>query len=174
MSIPTILAWALMAAASVTITHQDLRNREISLWTVIAVFLSAMYLSASSTGIQATLSYGIMNILFLFIQLGIITLFYGLTRSQWNIFDTLFGWGDVAFIAGIAMIYSTVNFLIFYTGSLIITLTLFLMYRVVSKKTETTVPLAGVLSIQSCIFIALLKYFGYAPWDELPMYLFFT
>lgn len=174
MCIPTTLAWALMAAASITITYQDLGNREISLWTVIAVFASAIYLSASSTGIQATLSYGVMNILFLAIQLGIITIYFGLTRSKWNIFDTLFGWGDLAFITGIAMIYSTVNFLILYTGSLIITLTLFLLYRAVSKQTEATVPLAGALSIQSCIFIALLHHFGYAPWDELPLYLFFT
>ncbi len=171
MSVLSNIAWLLMAIASITITYQDFKDRAISWWPLVLTLLSALFLSVSGVGARATFSAWSFSVLFLVVQFALVALAFGLGKKQWNFFDHLIGWGDVLFLVAIAPLFSTVNFLIFYCVSLVISLVGFGVYKLISKAQETTVPLAGTLSICLLFFVPTIKLLGIEPWMELPIHL---
>jgi len=159
-----------MAIAATIITYQDFRHRAISWWTPLAMLAAALWLATSAIGMGDTLSQWGINVLFLTVQWGLLALAFGLGRGQWKIFDHLMGWGDVLFLVCISALFSTVNFLLWYCMALVMSLAGFGIYVLMSGKKESSVPLAGTLTICATIFIIGIAALGYSPWDELPIY----
>ncbi len=159
-----------MAIAASIITYQDFKYRAISWWAPLLVLTTALCLAVSAIGISNTLSQWGINVLFLIVQGGLLALTFGLGRGQWKIFDHLIGWGDVLFLICVSALFSTVNFLLWYSMALVMSLAGFGLYVLISGKKESSVPLAGTLAICAAIFIIGIAAYGYLPWDELPIY----
>ncbi|MBI1286291.1 MAG: hypothetical protein GC178_01820 [Flavobacteriales bacterium] len=170
MSVVQGIMWLLMAAASITIAYQDLRERAISWWTVLLLVVAAVMLPTLSVGFKPAFTTWSINVLILVFQFGLVAVMFALGRRKWNFFDHLIGWGDILFLLALSALFSTSAFLVFYCTSLVLTLIGFGTYRLFSRKEGVTIPLAGAISICLMAFVPALYYLGYEPWDELPLY----
>lgn len=150
------------------IAIQDLRHRKIS-WILIPLLLIGF-------GSKAILSQGfheagilfLKNLGFLAIQFLALFVFYLLKeRKAVNLVNHKIGVGDVLFFIAICPAFSLLNFLFFYLSGIILTLTGYLLFRLLSKNSSAEVPLAGCLSFILMLFI-IFQYltFHFDPYND--------
>lgn len=157
-----------MAISATIITYQDFRDRTISVWPPLLLLGGGLWLSAVAVGTgEAMRSLG-MNIAFLLFQYLLLTLAFGLGKGQWRILGRQMGSGDALFLICAAAWFATLNFVLWYSLSLIVTLFGFLMLRRMMKE-DATVPLAGGLSLCALVACTVLFILGKAPWHDLPI-----
>jgi hypothetical protein len=97
----------------------------------------------------------LMNIGFIVVQLCTLTLYFSFRNKKWiNITAQLLGLGDILFLLSIACYLSVLNFLFFYTASLIIVLLVWLSWNWSSKEKNKFIPLAGFQSLIFILFLA--------------------
>ncbi len=159
-----------MVSALITIVYQDFKQRMINWWLPLVILVSGGWISYVNIGWPHVLSNWGINLAFLFGQWLVVGIAFGLGKKQWKFFDHLIGWGDILFLAAVAVLFSTVNFLVFYSISLLASLLGFGIYQLISRKNNITVPLAGAISICHLVFVVTIKFMGYEPWEELPIY----
>ncbi|WP_428330280.1 hypothetical protein [Mucilaginibacter sp.] len=81
-----------------------------------------------------------INLALLALQLALLSLYFSLRHGRLvNVTDGMLGWGDLLFLAATAFYFSVLNFLLFYILSLVIVLTVWLLWKPASKE----IPLAG-------------------------------
>lgn len=89
----------------------------------------------------------LLNFLFVMILLTVSTVYFSITkRKHVNVINGYFGLGDFLFLVILCTAFSTVNFIIFLTSSLLLIL---LLYPIVAvfKYSNKQIPLAGLLAI---------------------------
>jgi len=99
------------------------------------------------------------------VNLGVVLLmFSGLTlyfsikeRSLVNIINKYIGIADLLMLVVIALLFSPVNFIVYYVVSLILITAGSIVYLITKKNMQAEIPLAGAFSI---ILIACLLYAG--------------
>ena len=98
-----------------------------------------------------------INIGFIVIQLLLLSLYFSIKNRQWvNIADTLLGWGDIILFFLICLMLPPLQFIWFYTLSLLAVLVGFLIYKGIRQPVEETIPLAGGMSL--CLIIYLVHH----------------
>ena len=167
---PMVISGVLMVIASMGMAYQDFKFRTVSLWTLVLLAVSSGIWSVSVIGFSSTIHNWAMNVAFVLIQFGLGALVIGLGKGEWKFFDRYIGWGDLLYLIAVAFAFCTVNFLVFYCVSLLVVLTAFLAYTRTVGSRQTTIPLAGGLSLCSLLFIAAVYPLGYTPWEDLPLY----
>ena len=96
----------------------------------------------------------LINMSFIGVQLVILTLYFSIKNKRWtNITAGLLGLGDILFLLSIAFYLSTLNFLFFYIISLIAVLLIWLIWQRLSAKKNKYIPLAGLQSLVSILFL---------------------
>ena len=96
-----------------------------------------------------------MNLLFLGLQLLIVSVWFSLRQGHWvDVTAKLIGWGDVLFLAAIAFYLSVLNFLFFYIGSLVIVLVLWLGIQFFISEKNKQIPLAGLQAFAFALFLS--------------------
>lgn len=132
---------------------QDFKYRMIS-WWLIPVLLFLFILKGSSVlTVREQIHYALFNLTFIVFQLLGLTLYYSLKNKKlYNIIDTQLGLGDILFFPILCVAFAPVNFIIFYLGSLVITLLIFFISRFSMQTKE--IPLAG--SVAMILMISLL------------------
>lgn len=159
-----------MIGSSLSMAYQDFKFRTVGLWSIVLLSLGCGMWSVSTIGFLPMLWSWVTNLAFIGVQFALGALVIGLAKGEWKFFDRYIGWGDVLFLASISIMFCTVNFLVFYCTSLVVVLVLFLIYDKLFGAGETTVPLAGGLSLCVLAFLVILFSLGYSPWEELPLY----
>lgn len=89
-------------------------------------------------------------------QFLLVSAYFSLKNRCWvNITAELLGWGDILLLLSITFYLSVLNFLFFYLVSLAMSLTAWLIWKIVSKRENKQIPLAGFQAI--CLFVFLMS-----------------
>lgn len=113
----------------------------------LAIVLGILKIKQTNfTAFITDMSYGL---LFLFIQLLLLSVYFSIKRKSWvNITKSLIGWGDILFLMAISFYLSPVNFIFFYILSLVLVLIFVLVQRRFSKEiSHEHIPLAGLQAV---------------------------
>ncbi|HEY6162910.1 MAG TPA: hypothetical protein VI112_16895 [Bacteroidia bacterium] len=149
---------------------QDAKQRQIH-WVLIPLLLLSILPSAFSqhSFLQTSKLFAI-NLGFLLLQLALLFVFFSVkNRTLPTIINTYIGLGDILLFLVLCAAFSPLNFLFFYSGSLLLSLAGYRLYRLIKADPDPTVPLAGTVSL--CLVLALgLKYFfHYDFYDDSPI-----
>lgn len=137
-----------------TIVYQDFKYR--------AVYWICFPLLAVLFGVYRIIANGLPGLLtdllftggFLLLQLLILWLYFVIKyRKPVNLTNGYLGWGDILFLLAVCFYLSPVNYIVFYVVSLIVSIFYALVTRLITKKEELTIPLAG---IQAFLFVMIL------------------
>ncbi len=128
--------------------YQDMKHRAVY-WIVFPILLILLFLvSKEQDYFPIVLTNSFVNILFLLIQLILLTGYFSIKKKQWiNLLNSYLGLGDVLFLLTIAFYFSPANFLVFYIISLLLVLLATILFF--SQNTQRTfkIPLAGLQSL---------------------------
>lgn len=137
----------LLGCCLIWIFIQDIKQRRVYLFLLVACGLMMSYLFYS----QSQTSVYLWQIGFNLMVVGIITIILFL-YAKWVLmksFHKTFGFGDLSFFLAIAIGFSTGNFLILFSFSLLFSGILFLIMK--PKMKLSTVPLAGYQALFFCL-----------------------
>jgi Flp pilus assembly protein protease CpaA len=131
------------------LSWQDFRSRQIAWWLlvilVVVFFFTALFGGRSISEIGKAFS---LNIIFLCVQFLFVWIWFSIrNKKPAKIIDVQIGLGDVLFMICIALFFSTVNFMLFYTLGMILTLFVVLIIKLFNTNNKREIPLAGALSI---------------------------
>jgi hypothetical protein len=77
-----------------------------------------------------------------------VTLFVWLKEKKLkNIVDSYLGLGDILFFLVLTIVFSPLNFIVFYLGSIMLITVIYGCIILFSKQTKTLIPLAGAMSV---------------------------
>lgn len=142
------------------IIYQDFRHRAISWWLIPLMLFLGFWQSNILHHWQVSLHFFFQNFLFLFFQLIILFLYFSIKEKRLvNIVDSWLGLGDILFFVGLATLFSIINFVAFFIGSIVVTLLIFMISKFFVKKLKT-IPLAGGMA--AC-YILLLVFLNFNP-----------
>ncbi len=130
------------------LSWQDFRTRRIAWWLlpVLAVALLAAGLQ-HTPGREIGKAFA-LNLAFLFVQLLLVWLWMAFREKKFsNLINTQIGLGDVLFMGCVALAFSTVNFLLFYTLGMVATLLIVVTVRLLRPHVNREIPLAGALAL---------------------------
>ncbi|WP_326329735.1 hypothetical protein [Parapedobacter sp. 10938] len=135
------MLWIGVMAMLAMVVWQDFRCRAVYAWLfpVLAIGVVAHSVVLGVFSVTAVVA----NLALIAIQLGLLNLLvYWRTRKWLMRGEQWMGWGDIAFFAVSACCFSTVNFVVFYVGSLLIVLFATLAAMAFGKFVRS-IPLAG-------------------------------
>ncbi|MES2275330.1 MAG: hypothetical protein V4592_04860 [Bacteroidota bacterium] len=90
----------------------------------------------------------IINFAFFALQLLAVSVWFSIRHKAWvNITKGLLGWGDILFLGCLTCCFSPANFVLFYIGSLLIVLIIWLAGKQLLFKNKVHIPLAGLQSV---------------------------
>jgi hypothetical protein len=138
------------------IFYQDFTKREIS-WFLIPLLL---ILFTSNGLLQINLEefgwYFGINLLQLTLNLLGVTLIISIKEKRLvNIIDSYIGLGDILFFLLLTTVFSPINFMVFYYGSILISIIIYGSIKFIDKENKKPIPLAGLMSLMLIITIAL-------------------
>ena len=126
------------------IIYEDLNTRLVH-WVLFPVLTFLLgWLFYNKVGFSIFVMFTSINIMIISLLLFILFLY-----AKWIIklpfLNTVFGLGDLLFFYALSMAFPTITFIILFVSALIFSLLLHLVIK--KKKTQTTVPLAGYMSV---------------------------
>lgn len=134
--------------------YQDYKYRAVSWFVFPLLFGTCLALNIYKTSWAETLYNSIVNFCFIFMILGTITIYFSIKyRRLVNITSQLIGWGDILFLLCLGVLFSPVNFMLFYTISLFVIALFSVLCKMFSPKSEMLIPLAG---LQAALLMAVL------------------
>lgn len=137
----------LLIISSVVILFQDFRDRLVSLWVIILFAAICIFSVIYFRDAQTLLFNGASALIYL----GIVWLalklymFFKFRRNE-KILDTQIGLADVLLIFCIGLTFNTIGLVFFFCVAFVLSLVSFVLYTLIKKKSETTIPLAGLLA----------------------------
>ena len=136
------------------IFYQDITWRKVNVWVICAVFLLCLWYGWNSLAPHDFTLRLLLNNLFILFQL-IILYGYLIIRYQKLKLHLLqfLGLGDILFWIAITPLFAFPEFLIFFVISILLSLVIFIGYRVISKDNKILIPLAGFQSLVLIFFI---------------------
>ncbi len=143
-----ILVAILFISLLSVIVYQDFKNRAIS-WILIP-FLCAVGLFNGwfTIGWSTFIAYLSINLSIVFINLFGVTLFISLKDKKFkNIIDSYLGLGDILFFVVLTTIFSPINFVVFFLGSMLLCTTIYGSIQLANKQKQRLIPLAGAMSV---------------------------
>ena len=139
------------------ISVQDLKSHSVY-WLMFPILISLLLILQYKKyhDLSAIWQPSLINIGFLALQILLVSAYFSIKNKKViNITDQLLGLGDILFLFSVTIYLSVLNFLFFYILSLIIVLFSWTIWKLLSRKTEHAIPLAG---LQALMLIALLSY----------------
>lgn len=143
----SILLLVILVGLLGVVIYQDFKSRAIS-WFLIPLLVIAFvaYALLSLDIKQFGIYFGINASIILINLLGV-TLFISIKEKKLtNIIDSYLGLGDVLFFLVLATVFSPINFILFFLGSIFLTTLIYGIVVLVKKQKQTLIPLAGAMS----------------------------
>lgn len=152
------------------IAWQDFRSRSVYWWwfpiLAVAGFFVGMDRVGSagigSAGVFLFLRYLMINLGFLAVQMGALKVYFlvrrpggsGLRPKDSGLIDQKIGAGDVLFFVAMAFFFSPLNFIVFFVGSMVLAMAVWLILR----WGRGAIPLAGLqaLFFMPCLFVSMI------------------
>lgn len=150
-------------AVLVAIAWQDFKFRAVYWWLFVLMPLGLAILGLNH-GWKHLVHQAIGNVVFLTFQLLFLTVYFSVkNRSVVNIFKADFGFGDLLFLFGATVYFSTFNYVFYYALSLmcVIGLNLALSVTTAKRNNNNTIPLAGYQSLVLIFFMAFAEVFAF-------------
>ncbi len=137
------------------IVFQDFKYRAISWFLIPLLFVGFVIYAMLTIEVSELLTYFGINLYMVFTTLlGASIIISIKNKKLTNIIDTYFGLGDVLFFVVLTTVFSPINFLIFFIGSIFIVAVIYGGITLFRKKQILT-PLAGAMSILLIISIVV-------------------
>jgi len=128
------------------ICYQDFRYRSVSALHFCFLIIISLIQGVINNHPGAFFLFLGINVTFLFFLISAVTIYFSLkNRKIINILDTYLGWGDVIFFISLCFMFSPVNFIIFFTTSLMISLVISGIIKLFRSKYQH-IPLAGIMA----------------------------
>lgn len=144
--------------SSCLILWQDFKDREIHIFWLALFCVSGISFFFWEKGIAAFSILGLSYMLVSLILLVLVFLTKKLTGK--TVMDKQLGWGDVFMLYGLASWWETFDFLIFYTLSLWLLSTLFLLAQKTGRIPKAyPIPLAGAWALAFMLFFPLTRFY---------------
>lgn len=159
-----MLAILLLIIGLCIISYEDFRYRAISIWVVGLVFLLGIY--HAFINLNWEWHFLVFNLSFIFVQFWGLSLYFSIKQNKIiNITKKYIGTGDLVFFIAISPLFSPLQFCFFFVFSLILILFLFVIFQAFSKR-ETTIPLAGLMSVVLIFYLTILCIYSISPYDD--------
>lgn len=131
-----------------TLAFQDFHSRRISWWLLPIVVAGLLLGGAGQASLIGIGRSFLINMLFLGVQFVLLWGWFFLrNRRNIKLIDRQIGLGDILFVICPAFAFSPVNFLVYYTAGLVLTLTGVLLFRMFRSPEKLLIPLAGALAL---------------------------
>src|SRR5689334_8497310 len=115
------------------IAYQDFRYRYISLWALLLLMTLSIVLSLSQTDFRTYIYTLAVTLLFITFQLATVYIYFRIRKKTKNGFiNSVIGSGDIMFLLIPAMLFSTINFIIIYTISMLIIVVIYVIYNILN------------------------------------------
>ena len=145
---------AILIAILLVVVYQDFKSRAIS-WFLIPLLLMVVLTNAVMTiNIEElTIFLGINLLLVLVNMLGVTLIISVKEKRIKNIINSYLGLGDVLFFIVLTTLFSPINFVVFFIGSIFLITLIYGGVMLFRKQQNTLIPLAGAMSL---VLIAVL------------------
>ena len=139
----------------ILVSYQDYKYRAVT-WLVFPLMsIVFLYYSLIKTSFELFLTSSFINFFFVGFQLLSITAYFSIKELKLvNISKGYLGLGDILFLLNLCLIFSPINFIVFYLGTLILVIILFLLCRIARLGSFEKIPLAGIQAL--CLLVLLL------------------
>lgn len=166
-----MLPLSIMGGALFVVIYQDCKERSISTWTIPWILATALWYAFSHPFWEVWfLSF---NWGFLAIQLLGLTLYFSLKEGKWiNITRKYLGLGDILFFIAISPLFSPVQYVFFFIGSLIVTLLMVFLYNHLVRPIPT-IPLAASFSCCTIAYMAFLYFLQLSSYNDWVFLVYF-
>jgi len=140
------------------IAYEDFKHRSVRLiWLITLLFFTFFnWVSASGDYYQV-----LFNILFVCIQLIVVTLYFNKVKKEKIVFDNIIGWGDIFILLIFTLAFNFQNFVIFLNLAFALALSAHLFFQRITSKYGKTVPLAAYLAMTHFVVIVLVLSKGF-------------
>ena len=130
------------------IVYQDFKSRAISWFLIPLLVIAFIWGGLLSLDLKQFSTYFGVNLSLIIINLLGVTIFISVKEKKLtNIIDTYLGLGDVLFFLMLATVFSPINFILFFLGSIFITTIVYGLVAIASKQKQALITLAGAMSI---------------------------
>jgi len=130
------------------LVFQDFKSREISWFLIPLLIVGFIVLGLQQIGAEELITYFGINFMIVALNLLGVTLMVSLKERQLtNILKNYLGLGDVLFFLVLTVVFSPLNFIFFYIGSIFITALVYGSIMLFNKQKKVLIPLAGAMSL---------------------------
>lgn len=130
------------------VIYQDFKSRAISWFLIPLLIIAFVIYGLLSLDMKQFATYFAINLSLLLINLLVVTLFISIKEKKLtNIIDKYLGLGDVLFFLVLATVFSPINFILFFIGSILLTTFVYGVIILVNKQKQMLIPLAGAMSV---------------------------
>lgn len=137
----------LITISLLTILIQDIKHRAVTWWLFPVLFCLSYFYQFW------TMNFFLSNLVFIFIQLICLYLYFSSKQKKFIPIQSLpLGLGDILMFFVLALWFSPINFMLFFVGSLLLTI----LATIVLQRTKKTIPLAGVHAFM-LLFMVFMK-----------------
>lgn len=155
------------------IIYQDFKYLAISWWTIPILITLGILHGIQFVSIKQLLTEFSLNIAFLVFQITILTLYFSVkNRKLTNITKKYLGLGDILFFIFLAISFEPMHFILFFTGSLLVVLVLFIVLKAVRILKNERLPLAGGISFVYIIFLIIATINNYNTYSTINFLIF--
>lgn len=129
------------------IAFQDFRARRVSVWVLLAFSFIALIETFLFQSALEALKALFLNLCFLSIQVLLLAAYYYLRYKDLRKLSASIGGADIWLICALAASFSSVNFILFITVALMLSLTFYVGYLVFFNRRIKEIPLAGSIAL---------------------------
>jgi len=152
-----VTLFILLISLLIAVVIQDFKNKAISWFLIPLLFVGFSIKALLTIEVEEFISYSLINLLLVSINLlGVTILISMKEKKMTNILNTHLGLGDVLFFVVLTVVFSPINFVLFYLLSIATTAIIYggIMWLNAPKE-KMLIPLAGAMSIPliSLLFI---------------------
>jgi hypothetical protein len=145
-----VCGWLLVPVLSIVV-WEDFKYRAVSWWLFLLLAAMAFFVEYQwFSFIDVSMNAG-----FVIIQLVILTIYFSIKeKKKVNLMTRYLGLGDILFWIILCLLFSPVNFTLFFMASMVLVMIVVGVWKIAKlKPVMTTVPLAG---IQAAVLLAVL------------------
>lgn len=143
-----ILIQLIVVLLLILVVYQDYKFRAVS-WIIFPLLLVTFFcFNILTISFWEVLDNSKVNFLFIVFLFGMITLYFSIKHNRLiNISNGFIGWGDILFIFCLGILFSPLNFMMFYLFSITLIIIGVLFSRLIFKSNSDKIPLAGLQSM---------------------------
>lgn len=152
----TLVLLVILISLLAVVVFQDFKNRAISWFLIPLLFIGFIGYAILTIETGELLTYFGINLYIVFSSLLGATLIISIKNKKLtNIINTYLGLGDVLFFVVLTTVFSPINFILFFIGSIFITSIVYGGIALFNRKKQILTPLAGAMSVLLILTIVL-------------------